>query len=73
MCLDIFDVFGFDTGEKLWEYVASASWPTGFCDRSIHSLAAVLWDSGVLLSVFSYAGSDGNVIAVRNRLGRFDL
>jgi len=50
--MGLFGWFGFDTGAELWEYVASASWLTGFCDRLIHSCAAFLRGGGVSLSVF---------------------
>ena len=54
--MGLFGGFGFDTPDDLWEYVESASWPTGFCDRSMHSFAGAFGYWVSLGVPFSFAG-----------------
>lgn len=70
--LVVFGGFGFDTGADLWEHVASASWPTGFCDRLILPLLSSFGWRGLAWRLSLALGLDWNVITVENRLGRFD-
>ena len=69
--LVVFGGFGFDTGADLWEHVASASWPTGFCDRSNLPLLLSFGAVGLAERLSLALGVDWNVITVESRLGRF--
>ena len=67
--MGLFGGFGFDTATELWEYGVSASWPTGFCDRSMHSFTVVFGHRVSLGVSFSFAGIYGMSFRSEKDLG----